>query len=78
MTNNIDQRVLQHNSGMDSSCYTFDKRPVELVYHQMFQDPNDAIAFEKKLKGWTRAKKLALINGDFDKLPLLAKKRFKR
>jgi putative endonuclease len=78
MTNNIDQRILQHNSGMDSTCYTFDKRPVELVYHEVFPDPNQAIALEKKLKGWTRAKKLALINGDFDKLPQLSKKKFKK
>ncbi len=78
MTNKLDQRVLQHNSGTNPDCYTFNKRPVELVYHEMFQNPNDAIAFEKKLKGWSRAKKIALIDGEFEKLPLLSKKNFKK
>jgi len=78
MTNNLDQRVLQHNSGTNPDCYTFNKRPVELVYHEMFQNPNDAIAFEKKLKGWSPAKKIALIDGEFEKLPLLSKKNFKK
>ncbi len=78
ITNNLDQRVLQHNSGEDSTCYTYKRRPVELVYHQMFQNPNDAIAFEKKLKGWSRAKKIALINGQFERLPELSKKKFEK
>jgi putative endonuclease len=78
MTNDIDQRILQHNSGVNSDCYTFKKRPVELVYQAMFQNPNEAIAFEKKLKGWSRAKKIALINGEFEKLAGLSKKNFKK
>lgn len=77
VTNNLDKRVAQHNAGNDPSSYTYDKRPVELVYHQMLNDPEAAIVFEKKLKGWSRGKKMALMNGDFDTLPGLAKKKFK-
>ena len=44
----------------------------------MFPDPTEAIEFEKKLKGWSRAKKQALINGEFEKLPNLSKKKFNK
>ena len=76
MTNNLEQRIEFHESGSDPSSYTFDKRPVKLVFYKMFNDPESAIALEKKLKGSTRAKKQALINGDFDKLKGLSKKQF--
>ena len=36
----------------------------------------EAIDFEKQLKGWTRKKKEALINGEFELLPILSKKKF--
>jgi len=74
ITNNIDQ----HNAGVNPGCYTFNKRPVELAYHDIFPNPTDAISFEKKLKGWSRAKKVALINGEFEKLTELSKKKFKK
>jgi putative endonuclease len=41
----------------------------------MFSDVNQAIAFEKQVKGWRRAKKEAIINGDWHLLPELSKKR---
>jgi putative endonuclease len=44
-----------------------------LVYQNEFQNPNDAIAFEKQIKKWSRAKKEALIAGDIDKLKELSK-----
>jgi putative endonuclease len=57
-------------------CYTSDKRPIELVYYCEFTDINIAIEFEKKIKKWSRVKKEALINEEYDKLPNLAKKKF--
>lgn len=77
ITSNIEKRVLQHQSGFFKSCYTFNKRPVELVFYTEFTDINLAIEKEKQLKKWSHAKKEALINGDFDALPNLAKKNFK-
>ncbi len=78
MTNNMDQRLAQHQSGSDPSSYTFTRRPVELVYENMSMTPEAAIALEKKLKGWSRGKKEALINGELQLLPLLSKKKFNK
>ena len=73
ITNNLLQRINEHNSGIDSHSYTYSRRPVELVFNQEFIDVNGAIIFEKKLKGWSRAKKEALINNRCEDLPLLSK-----
>ncbi len=78
ITNNMDQRLEQHQSGTDSGAYTFTRRPVELVYQNMSMTPDAAIELEKKLKGWSRAKKEALINGEFELLPKLSKKKFNK
>jgi putative endonuclease len=43
-----------------------------LEWYQDFTEPNQAIYFEKKLKGWSKAKKEALIKGDFDMIETLA------
>jgi putative endonuclease len=43
-----------------------------LVWYQEFLEPNQAISFEKKIKKWSRAKKEAIINGEWDLLPILA------
>ena len=67
----LDDRVGQHNAG-NFDGYTARRRPVELVFAQEFQRITDAIAAERQLKGWTRAKKEALIRGDHAALPSLA------
>lgn len=72
ITNDINKRFLEHKSGKHPDCYTFNKRPLELVFQETFNDVLQAIYFEKKIKKWTRAKKEALINGDFDMLKILA------
>ena len=68
ITNNLERRFYQHQTGLNTYCYTFKRRPLELVYSTMFYDVLQAISFEKQIKGWTRKKKEALINGDWDKL----------
>jgi putative endonuclease len=72
ITNNIELRLQQHQSGFNKNCYTYKKRPVALKFQQGFNDVLQAIYFEKKIKGWTRAKKLALINGDYNMLKILS------
>ncbi len=67
----LDERVGQHNAGTFGG-YTARRRPVTLVFAQEFQRITGAIAAERQLKGWTRAKKEALIRGDYDALPALA------
>jgi predicted GIY-YIG superfamily endonuclease len=64
--------VAQHNAG-SLGGYTARRRPGTLVYHQEFDRIADAIAAERQVKGWTRAKKEALIRGDFDMLRMLAR-----
>lgn len=52
-------------------------RPVELVFHYEFNDINQAIDFEKQVKGWSRKKKEAIINDKWDLLPGLSKNEMK-
>ncbi|WP_412476120.1 GIY-YIG nuclease family protein [Flavobacterium sp. TBRC 19031] len=72
-TNNLERRMMEHHTGKNKDCYTFDKRPLDLVWFETFNDVLNAIAVEKQIKGWTRRKKEALIKEDWDKLVLYAK-----
>jgi len=76
VTSNIDQRMQQHESAFYPDCYTASRRPVELIFYAEFTNIGFAIDKEKQIKKWSRSKKEALINGDFDQLPNLAKKDF--
>ncbi|MDX1471210.1 MAG: GIY-YIG nuclease family protein [Flavobacteriaceae bacterium] len=72
ITNNLESRIAQHNNGEFKNSYTFNRRPLILRFSQGFYNVLEAIYFEKKIKGWSRAKKLALIKGDYDMLQILA------
>ena len=72
VTNNIEKRFNEHQSGINKGAYTYKKRPVELVFCEYFGDINQAIAFEKQIKGWTRKKKEAIIVGNWEKLKELS------
>ena len=72
MTNNISGRIDEHQRGLNKSCFTYKRRPVKFLFHQEFNDVEQAIFFEKRIKNWSGRKKLALANGDFDLLKLLA------
>ncbi len=78
VSSNLTRRLFQHETGYYPDCYTATRRPVELVFYAEFTDINLAIEKEKQIKKWSRAKKLALINNDFDALPNLAKKKFQK
>jgi len=69
VTNDIDRRVNEHQLGSNSKAYTFTRRPVKVVFQEHFKDVNQAIAFEKQVKGWRRAKKEALIQRKWSLLP---------
>jgi len=60
VTNDLEVRLEQHNSGYEPKAYTFTRRPLTLKFYQRFTLIEDAIAFEKQLKGWSREKKEAL------------------
>ncbi|WP_068031873.1 GIY-YIG nuclease family protein [Rhodoplanes sp. Z2-YC6860] len=69
----LEVRVAQHNAGLFGG-YTATRRPVALIFSQHFESITDAIETERQVKGWTRAKKEALIRGDWDRLKLLARR----
>jgi putative endonuclease len=70
----LERRIAEHNAGYFGG-FTTTRRPVVLVYSQWFERITDAIAAERQVKGWSRAKKEALMRGDFDALPKLAQRR---
>lgn len=72
ITNNLEKRFNEHVFGKYRDCYTYKRRPLSLEFNQNFNDVLQAIYFEKKIKGWTRAKKEALIIGNWDILQILA------
>jgi putative endonuclease len=72
MTNNIDRRLLEHQKGLNKECYTFNKRPLELVFCTEFNEVLQAIAFEKQIKGWSRKKKEAIIKNKWEDLNKLS------
>jgi predicted GIY-YIG superfamily endonuclease len=63
-TTDFEMRMAQHHAGHFSG-YTSERRPVELVWSDVCEDVEDAIAMERRIKGWGRAKKMALIDGDW-------------
>jgi putative endonuclease len=67
-------RVSQHNAGLHSDSYTFTRRPVNLVFAEHFSSILHAIAMERRVKGWSRRKKQAMIDGRWDELPELARR----
>ncbi len=75
-TRDLENRVDKHNAGFYGG-YTSRRRPVELVHSQEFARIDDAIAAERQIKGWSRAKKEALMHGDFVALKALSKRRAK-
>ncbi len=78
LTSDLDNRINQHQEGKWQTCYTFSRRPVELLYYESYQWVFDAIAREKQIKGWSRVKKEALINGKLEQLVILSKSKVKK
>jgi putative endonuclease len=70
----LERRLSEHNNGVYAG-YTSKRRPVELIWSQHFLNIKDAIAIERQLKGWSRAKKEALIRGDYGAIKIAAKRR---
>ncbi len=73
-TDDIDVRIAQHQTG-SLGGYTARRRPVELMWCDRFRTRDEAFAAERKLKGWSRAKKEAPIAGDWERIRVLARNR---
>jgi tRNA/rRNA methyltransferase len=70
-TDDLERRIGQHQSGAIRG-YTFERRPVELVWAENFPTRAEAQTTETKIKGWSRAKKEALIAENWDRISRLA------
>ncbi|MES2239817.1 MAG: GIY-YIG nuclease family protein [Bacteroidota bacterium] len=77
ITSDIERRLIEHNGGKYPEAYTHSRRPVILEFYQEFTVPNQAIEFEKKIKKWSRMKKQALIDENYDLLQKLSECRNK-
>lgn len=75
-TSDIDKRVPRHNAGQGAE-FTRRNKDFKLVYEEKYPTLIEARRRESQLKGWSRTKKEALINGDMELLKLLSKKKIK-
>jgi putative endonuclease len=66
LTKDLDGRVHEHNVGANPNAYIFRRRPVKLVWNVITESYIDAFQWEHRIKGWSRAKKEALIRGDIE------------
>ncbi len=76
-TSNLHKRIKQHFAG-EGANHTKKHPPVKLLYYEEFSRIDDAFYREKQVQGWSRKKKEALINGEYEKLPELSKSYSKR
>jgi putative endonuclease len=73
-TDNLETRTAAHKTGTIAG-YTAERLPVELVWSEEFPTREEALASERRIKGWGRAKKEALIRGDWEEIKRLAQNR---
>jgi putative endonuclease len=73
----LERRISEHNEGL-GAAYTKRRRPVVLVWAADFERVDEAYAYEKRLQGWRREKRIALIEGREADLPGLARGYWRR
>jgi putative endonuclease len=76
-THSLELRLYQHSIG-EGAVYTRDRLPVRLIWHEEWSHIGEAFNREKQIQGWSRAKRLALVEERWDDLHELARKRGKR
>ncbi|MFZ5881377.1 MAG: GIY-YIG nuclease family protein [Chloroflexota bacterium] len=65
----VEQRLWQHQQGVSRTAYTYTRRPVKLVWcSEEVERFSEALQYERQIKGWSRAKKQALIANDYGKI----------
>jgi predicted GIY-YIG superfamily endonuclease len=72
-TDDLSKRLWQHQEGVNPNAYTFSRRPVELIWSEEVTTYFEALTHEHQIKGWSRAKKEALIHGDFEAIHEIVK-----
>jgi predicted GIY-YIG superfamily endonuclease len=73
-TDDLERRIGTHVTGAIEG-YTSTRLPVILVWSQDFGTRREALEAERRIKGWSRAKKLALIREDWPLISQLARNR---
>jgi putative endonuclease len=66
LAKDLDYRVWEHQTGANPESYTFSRRPVKLEWSIVTESYPEAFQWEHRIKGWSRAKKEALIRGDIE------------
>src|SRR5687768_9127719 len=64
LTKELEGRLHEHQTGTNPESYTFSRRPVKVVWSVVTDSYQEAFQWEHRIKGWSRAKKEALIRGD--------------
>jgi predicted GIY-YIG superfamily endonuclease len=72
-TEDLDVRLAQHRQGYFRTCWTYRRGRVELVWCETFPTRDEALAAERMVGGWSRAKKEALIRGDWGQISYFAR-----
>lgn len=70
----VEERVSEHNSGLIPG-FTSKRLPVALLFSEAYERADEAVAAERRIKGWSRAKKIAYMRGAFEALQEFAKSR---
>ncbi|HEO1402810.1 TPA: GIY-YIG nuclease family protein [Legionella pneumophila] len=74
-TDNLEKHLTQHQDKMIPGCYTSTRLPIQLKFSQEFMSREEALSAERQIKGWSRRKKEALINGDWQALSDYSKRK---
>lgn len=74
-TDNLESRLVQHQTRTIPDCYTSSRLPVQLMYSQSFTNREEALNVERQIKGWSRRKKEALINHDWQALSVYSSRK---
>jgi predicted GIY-YIG superfamily endonuclease len=72
-TSALTRRLWEHETGADPKSYTFTRRPVELMWAEETSSKEEALTFERQIKGGSRKKKEALIRGDWESIHLIVR-----
>jgi predicted GIY-YIG superfamily endonuclease len=71
-TDDMDKRLFEHQNGIIKTCYTYRRRPVDVIYVEMFSTRDEAFFAEQQIKEWSRRKKQALIKKDWQEIKRLS------
>jgi len=73
LTKDLEGRLQEHEIGAHPESYTFSRRPIKLEWSVVTESYPEAFQWEHRIKGWSRAKKKALIQGDIEGIHKIVK-----